>query len=72
MKSKWEPILVRVTPQAIPGNHYEQRIAEITEVLYGLFCQLDETHSKPPIETRTSPSSLQKPPKSEELTHEAS
>lgn len=55
MKKKWEPVAVKATPKAINQDKYDQRIAEVAEVLYDLFCQLERSNQAKPIESGASP-----------------
>lgn len=43
MKAKWEAKCIAVIPKAIHQDKFDQRIAEVAEVLYDLFRQLDES-----------------------------
>ena len=59
MKQKWEPKAVRVTPRVISQEKYKARIAEVTEILYDLLCQLERSDRLPePIEAGISPSNV--------------
>lgn len=58
MKKKWEPKLIGIGPKIIQATQYEGLIAEVAEILYDLFCQLDRPIKAEPIETSVSPGDL--------------
>ena len=45
MSTKWSPQNIVVMPHIISSKEYKQLLAELTQVLYAEFCQLNQSEA---------------------------